>query len=315
MFLAARAGKVVSELSHRDSFHAVYETTENRDLLASCVPARRVADSPIEGVFEIYSDVTPFIANVKRTQLTAMLSIALVLGLLYGVLFLIVRHADKILKHQGMERQEADEALRESELKFRSLAQSANDAIISADSDGAIISWNRGAQAIFGFTEKEIIGKPLTLLIPERYRAAHKAGLERMRASGAPRVTGKPVALSGLRKGGGEFPLEISLSFWTTKQGLFYGGILRDITERAQAQAEIARLASFPQENPNPVVEVNSSGALTYLNPSARAFSRNGDERGEPSRARRFGGYVSARKRIRRNARDRFCRSNLRTTY
>ena len=271
MFLAARAGKVVSELSHRDSFHAVYETTENRDLLASCVPARRVADSPIEGVFEIYSDVTPFIANVKRTQLTAMLSIALVLGLLYGVLFLIVRHADKILKRQEMERREADEALRESELKFRSLTQSANDAIISADGDGAIISWNRGAQAIFGFTEEEIIGKPLTLLIPERYRAAHKAGLERMRAGAAPRMIGKTVTLSGLRRDGSEFPLELSLSSWTTKQGLFYGSILRDITERAQAQAEIARLASFPQENPNPVMEVNSSGVVTYLNPGARA--------------------------------------------
>ena len=75
-----------------------------------------------------------------------------------------------------VERKRAEEALRESESRFRSVAQSAIDAIISADSDGDIISWNQGAQTIFGYTETEALGKPLTMLMPERYVEAHRIG-------------------------------------------------------------------------------------------------------------------------------------------
>ena len=148
------------------------------------------------------------------------------------------------------ERKRAEEALRESEIRFRSVAQSAIDAIISADSDDNIISWNKGAQTIFGFTEEEVLGKSLTIIIPERYRDAHKKGLERVNSTGEMRIIGKTVELIGMRKDGGEFPLELSLSTWKIGIRRLYSGIIRDVTERKQAEEKLKQtLAELERSN------------------------------------------------------------------
>jgi PAS domain S-box-containing protein len=139
-------------------------------------------------------------------------------------------------------RQRAEAALRESEMRFRSVTQSANDAIIAADSCGNIIFWNQGAQAAFGYAEADMLGKPLTLLIPLRYRDAHQKGMERLRSTGESPLFGHPIALQGLKRDGSEFDVELSLATWQTEEGTFYSGILRDITERKWAEDEIRRL-------------------------------------------------------------------------
>jgi PAS domain S-box-containing protein len=135
------------------------------------------------------------------------------------------------------------EVLHESEMKFRSVAQSAYDAIVSADQRGNIIAWNTGAERMFGYQEAEVLGKPLTLLMPARYQAAHEQGLERMRGGGAAKILGQTLELAGHRKSGQEFPLEVSLSGWKTGEGTFYTGIIRDITERNRAAEKVAQLA------------------------------------------------------------------------
>jgi PAS domain S-box-containing protein len=139
------------------------------------------------------------------------------------------------------EQKRIEMALRESEARFRSITQSATDAIISADSDDNIISWNRGAQIIFGYTEEEALGKSLTIIIPERYRDAHKKGLERVNSTGETRIIGKTVEMVGMRKDGSEFPLELSLSTWKIGIRRLYSGIIRDITEHKQTLAELER--------------------------------------------------------------------------
>ncbi len=143
------------------------------------------------------------------------------------------------------ERKRAEETVRASEERFRSVTQSANDAIISADSRESILSWNKGARAVFGYEEEEVRGKPLTLLIPERYREAHQQELKRVQSTGESRVIGKTVELHGLRKDGSEFPLELSLATWTTWGETFYSAIIRDITERKQAESRLAELAYY----------------------------------------------------------------------
>ncbi|TKS60199.1 MAG: hypothetical protein EWM73_03182 [Nitrospira sp.] len=141
------------------------------------------------------------------------------------------------------------EVLRESEMKFRSVAQSANDAIVSADQRGNIIAWNTGAERIFGYQEAEVLGKPFTMLMPERYQHAHEQGLERMREGGEAKILGKTTELAGHRKSGQEFPLELSLSGWKTGEGTFYTGIIRDITERKHAEEALRGLtASLEQK-------------------------------------------------------------------
>ena len=141
-----------------------------------------------------------------------------------------------------VERTRAEEALRASELRFRSLVESAGDGIILADSPGNIIAWNKSAQTIFGRGEADVLGQPLTLLMPERYRDAHRMGLKRFRLTGKPHVIGRTVELHGLRKDGSEFPIELSLSSWQAGESTFYSGIIRDITERKRTEEEIRRL-------------------------------------------------------------------------
>ena len=137
------------------------------------------------------------------------------------------------------DRKQAEQTLRDSESRFRSVTESANDAIISADSSGQIISWNRGARIIFGYSEPEAIGKPLSVLMPERYRADHEEGMHRVNTTGETHVIGSTVEMHGLHKDGSEFPIELSLASWQSGNDTFYSGIIRDITDRKQVEQHI----------------------------------------------------------------------------
>ncbi len=140
------------------------------------------------------------------------------------------------VKRLAVKAERVESALSESEERFRCLVESATDAIVVADEKGHIVSWNNAAESLFAYSAVEVIGKPLTMLMPLRYREAHQRGLERVSATGASRVIGKTVELHGLRRDGAEFPLELSLATWKTEGGTFYSGIIRDITERKRAE-------------------------------------------------------------------------------
>ena len=135
------------------------------------------------------------------------------------------------------------ESLRNSERRFRSVVETANDAIISADSRGNIVFWNSAAEILFGYSGDEIVSKPLTLIMPEKSRGAHRKGLKRVVSTGESDIIGKTVEMTGLRKDGSEFPIELSLANWKTKEGIFFTGIVRDVTERKRAEETIRELA------------------------------------------------------------------------
>ena len=138
----------------------------------------------------------------------------------------------------------SEEALREGEEKFRNIAQTAVDAIIMADSKGNIIFWNASAQRIFGYTEEEILGNPLTILMPEQYRDGHQKGMERVKSTGKSSYFGKITEMQGLRKDGNIFPIELSVSLWTAGKETFFSGIIRDITKRKQLESELEKTAT-----------------------------------------------------------------------
>jgi PAS domain S-box-containing protein len=150
--------------------------------------------------------------------------------------------ANQELVNEIVERTRVEEALRASEQKFRSVVESAPDAIVLADSAGTLLAWNPAAQAIFRYGEDELIGTPLTRLMPERYRDTHRSGLARFRATGESRVIGGTVQVHGLRQDGSEFPIELALSSWQAGAETFYCGIIRDITIRQQTEAAIRTL-------------------------------------------------------------------------
>src|SRR6266849_1303747 len=133
-------------------------------------------------------------------------------------------------------RKRAEEALQTSEEKFRSVVQTANDAIVTGDSHGSITDFNRGAEAIFGYSAQEVIGKPLNVLMPDRFKEPHQRGFKRYLETGEAHVIGKAVELAAKRKDGTEFPIELSLSSWKTRAGHFFTGVLSDITERKRTE-------------------------------------------------------------------------------
>ncbi len=141
------------------------------------------------------------------------------------------------------ERKHAESALRENEERFRAVAETALDAIVSADGRGSIIYFNPGAERAFGYSAREAVGQPITILMPERFIKAHQQGFARFLQTGEPRVIGKTVELIGKKKDGSEFPVDVSLASWTAGKDTFFTAILRDVTEHTQAK-EAAEQAS-----------------------------------------------------------------------
>ena len=150
-----------------------------------------------------------------------------------------LKEKNQCLESMVAELQEAKEKLTQSESRFRSVAQSANDAIITSDESGMITFWNRHAEVMFGYAKKEALGKSLSIIVPERYRQAHNQGFSRFMHTGQPKIIGKVVELQGIRKNGQEFPLELTLSSWQTDSGRYITGIIRDITRRKQEQEKL----------------------------------------------------------------------------
>jgi PAS domain S-box-containing protein len=141
------------------------------------------------------------------------------------------------------ERVRAEKSLKSSEVRFRVLAETANDAIVSADRRGNIIYFNRAAELIFGYRAREVSGAPLMILMAERFRDAHQQAIARFLATKEERVVGKTVELVGQHKDGREFPIELSLTSWKAGEETFFTGIIRDITERKRTQDALAEKA------------------------------------------------------------------------
>ena len=129
--------------------------------------------------------------------------------------------------------------------RLTGILDSAMDAIVTSDAQEKIVLYNRAAERIFGWSAAEAVGRDLAMLIPERFRATHRAHVERFGATGVTsRRMGGSAVVHGLRKNGEEFPLDASISQVDTPEGKLYTVILRDVTERVRAEDEQARLAA-----------------------------------------------------------------------
>jgi PAS domain S-box-containing protein len=126
------------------------------------------------------------------------------------------------------------ERLNASYLRFSTVTQSARDAIISTDAQGDITFWNRSAEGTFGYTEEEVIGQPITMLIAESDRAAYAAGLPDPNSDDL--TFGHILEVTGLRKDGTSFPSEFSLAALHGREGTALTAVVRDVIERKQSQ-------------------------------------------------------------------------------
>ncbi|MBF0427328.1 MAG: response regulator [Magnetococcales bacterium] len=137
--------------------------------------------------------------------------------------------------------QSVNERLRESEERFRSVAQSATDAIISIGLDGNVSFWNQWAEKIFQYSSAEILGKNISVIVPERYESAHLHAIENLKQTGQMKHgAGEVLELWGKRRDGQELPLEMTVSSWTIGGELNFTAIIRDVTEKRRTE-EILR--------------------------------------------------------------------------
>lgn len=137
------------------------------------------------------------------------------------------------------ERKRAEEALQASEEAFRATSEAASEAIISSDIGGRVTYFNTAAERIFGYTASEAIGRPITALTPRKSYRAYRRNAREILTTGESSLIGRTTEHVGMRKDGTEFPIEVSLAKWKTAQGVFFTAIIRDITERKQAEEGI----------------------------------------------------------------------------
>lgn len=136
-------------------------------------------------------------------------------------------------------RKNAQEELQDSEQKFRSVVESAQDGIITIDRNGRIVAVNRSAEALFGYKAGELLGKPVSRLIPKPLRADAQLKLTCLTAGTEELRLKRPIESCGLHHNGTEIPIELALASWRTRGGMFFTGVVRDIRERQQAEREL----------------------------------------------------------------------------
>src|SRR5919112_542593 len=162
--------------------------------------------------------------------------------------------------------------LRKSEARYRTVLDAAFDAIVTITPDGILRWFNRGAERIFGYRAEEIIGLPVTLLMPERYRELCVAGLHRYLRTGEAHVVGGTTELVGLRKDGSEFPIEMSLGETYEDGERLFTGVIRDVTERKEVEKAFEeseeRIRTLLQNTSDIITLLEADGTVRYVSPA-----------------------------------------------
>jgi PAS domain S-box-containing protein len=182
----------------------------------------------------------------------------------------LFRQNDVVLIQNITDQKLLQQRVQETELQFRRITETARDAIISIDHSGTVIFWNRAAEDMFQYSPSESIGKHVTHIMPAAYRQAHQSAMQRIGKGGFSHSLGKTLELEGLRKDGATFPVELSLSAWQMDGGSYFTGILRDISERKQAEQVLresqSRFALFMDRLPAAVFIKDADSHVLYVN-------------------------------------------------
>lgn len=177
----------------------------------------------------------------------------------------------------GLQNGYREERLEAGELLLQAVMQAANDAIICADETGTVFLWNVAAERMFGYRAAEVCGQPLDRIMPDRFRDAHRMGMERLRSTGQSRLVRSTTEVFGLRRDGTEFPLELSLAVGRTAERPFFAGILRDITQRKDADQALQQQRDLTKTVFSTlgalVILLDRSGRILDFNPACQQLT------------------------------------------
>jgi len=166
----------------------------------------------------------------------------------------------------------AEQAISAREQRFRAIAETTPDAVVLLDSDFKIIYWNKGAQKIYGYTESEVLGRDVTMLIPERYCARDKNSRGKYLAQGTSLAIGQTIETINLKSDGTEFYSEISTFEWREGDRAFFGAIIRDSSERISIEKKTREAKDFLENMFNTVedgiVVTDKEGFILQINPA-----------------------------------------------
>lgn len=227
--------------------------------------------------------VVAFVAQVGEGVLPLVLSAAISAAGIFWLVLLPSHHAfdwdiavqllafaftawfiSYLVRQRGL----AMSSMQISEAHYRAVTETASDVVITIDEDSRIVSINPSVKAVFGYEPHELIGQQMPILMPERLRSSHRAGIAQHLATGTRHIPWTGVQLPGLRKDGQEIPLEISFSSHATNGMMRFTGFIRDISDRqkihatllqSEKLAAVGRLASsIAHEINNPLESVTN---------------------------------------------------------
>ncbi|MBT7308708.1 MAG: response regulator [Gammaproteobacteria bacterium] len=217
-------------------------------VLISLFIAIRMAREVIHGIENISDSMQKVIEGEDYTQQITHLGEDEV-----GALGTTFNQLSDVLRQKNSESERYVRQLSESEAQFRAIMGSINKAIVSIDNRGEIVFWSRGAERIFGYTDREIRGLGLSTIIPQRYHASHQHAIHRVATGGKPKLIGTSVDsvdIEGLHKEGHEFPVSLALSSWYKNGVIHFSGVLSDISGR-KAQETLLQQAKQDAEAAN----------------------------------------------------------------
>jgi PAS domain S-box-containing protein len=191
--------------------------------------------------------------------LTILFTVVLGLGMVGAIVYVLQRHL--------AERQKAARSL----ARLAAIVESSDDAILSKGLDGIIQTWNAGAEHLLGYRPEEVIGQPITLLLPPERIQEEQQILDRL-------LSGQRVEhLETVRvsKDGRRIDVSVTVSPVRGEDGQIIGAskVIHDITDRKRAEEELRSVAQFPDENPYPVMRIDRAGTVLYANASSAALS------------------------------------------
>ncbi len=159
------------------------------------------------------------------------------------------------------------EDFKEREARISSIVNTTVEGITTINEQGLIESFNPAAEHIFGYNADEVIGRNISILMPEPYRSEHDHHIQTYLKDGTSKVLGTVLEITGIRKNGSTFPIELSVSEADLGNRRIFTGILRDITERKKTEEELQKLHRAVEHSSAVVIITDTAGAIEYVNP------------------------------------------------